>query len=167
MITDKFTAKKPINKRIFKFEYLLVVILIILLFCLFFFTNGVLNFGDNSSATTLHNYETQMEEKLEKLLAEIDGAGSVKVMISVDGTAEKEYLKNTISKTENGVKVVEETTVFVNGKPQLTKEKYPEILGVVIICQGGENIKVKMAITEVVTTVLPVASDNIRILKKK
>ena len=115
----------------------------------------------------MHRYVNKFFKKLEKLLAEIDSAGSVKVMISVDGTAEKEYLKNTISKTENGVKVVEETTVFVNGKPQLAKEKYPEVLGVVVICQGGENIKVKMAITEVVTTVLPVASDNIRILKKK
>ena len=167
MNSDKSSVKKPINKKIFKFEYLLILVLGVLLLCLFFSSSGVLSFAEKSSNSSATNYESSMEKKLENLLSVIEGAGSVNVMISVDGTTQKEYLKNSVTKTENGVEIIEETTVFVNGKPELTKENYPEILGVVIICQGGDDIKVKMAITEVITTVLPVTSENIRILKKK
>ena len=152
MNNDKPSIKKPINKRIFKFEYILVIILIILLLCLFVSGSGLFDlFGSSQTSST--QYESVMEEKLEKLLSAIDGAGSVSVMISTDGTAKLDYLKNTQTKKENGVEIIEETTVLVNGKPYITKEYYPEILGVVVVCQGSENVKVKMAITEVVTTV--------------
>ena len=167
MNNNTSSAKKPINKRVFKFEYVLIVVLVVLLLCLFLSGVGVLNFNGDTASTTSSEYESKMEEKLEKLLASIDGAGSVSVMITTDGTNKYDYLKNTQTKKENGVEIIEETTVLVNGKPYVTKEYYPEILGVVVVCQGGENVKVKMAITEVITTVLPVTSENIRILKKK
>ena len=167
MNNDKPSTKKPINKRIFKFEYILIAILVALLFCLFLSGSGFLSFEGSTAKTFSSEYESIMEEKLEKLLSDIDGAGTVSVMISTDGTAKLEYLKNTQTKRENGIEIIEETTVLVNGKPYVTKEYYPEILGVVVVCQGSENVKVKMAITEVITTVLPVTSENIRILKKK
>ena len=167
MNSDKQSTKKPINKRFFKIEYLLVFVLIILVLCLFFANSSTFSLFDNERETDAINYETLVEEKLEKLLSNIDGAGSVNVMLSVDGTTKKEYLKNTQTKKENGVELIEETTVLINGKPYLVKENNPEVLGIVVICQGGDNLKVKMAITEVITTVLPVSSDNIRILKKK
>lgn len=167
MNSDKQTAKKPIKKGIFKIEYILIIVLIALLLCLFFSNSGLFKFLETNSSSASNNFESIMENKLEKTLSNIEGAGSVSVIISVDGTTKKEYLKNTQSKRENGVEIIEETTVFVNGKPHLVKENYPEVLGVVVICQGGDNVKVKMAITEVITTILPVTSENIRILKKK
>lgn len=167
MINDKSQQKKPIKKGIFKIEYLLIILLIILLLCLFFSNSGVFKFLETDGNNAEMNFETVMENKLEKTLSNIEGAGSVSVIISVDGTTKKEYLKNTQSKKENGVEIIEETTVLISGKPYLVKENYPEVLGVVIICQGGDNVKVKMAITEVITTILPVTSENIRILKKK
>ncbi len=167
MSIDKQSAKKPINKGFFKFEYILIAILIVLLLCLFLSGSNLFGFNASKGVSETSNYEVIMEEKLENLLSKVDGAGSVSVIISVDGTTKKEYLKNTQTKKENGVEIIEETTVFINGKPYITKENYPEVLGVVVICQGGENVKVKMAITEVITTVLPVTSENIRILKKK
>ena len=167
MTTEPKSVKKPINKRIFKIEYVLVIILVILLLFLFISSFKGFSFFNSETETVNSNFENTMEEKLEKILSTIDGAGSVSVMISVDGTTEKQYLKNSQTKKENGVEIIEETTVLVSGKPFLTKENYPEVLGVVVVCQGGENVKVKMAITEVITTVLPVTSENIRILKKK
>lgn len=160
-------SKKPIKKGIFKSEYLLVVILIVLVCVLFLSNSGVFSLLQTTTTLSQENYETIMEQKLENLISEIDGAGAVSVVLSVDGTTLKEYLKNSQTKTENGVTYLEETTVLINGKPYLVKENYPKVIGVVIVCQGAENVKVKMAITEVITTVLSVSSENIRILKKK
>ena len=94
MNSDKSSVKKPINKKIFKFEYLLILVLGVLLLCLFFSSSGVLSFAEKSSNSSATNYESSMEKKLENLLSVIEGAGSVNVMISVDGTTQKEYLKN-------------------------------------------------------------------------
>ena len=160
-------SKLKTNKKAFKIEYILVVVLIVLISCLFLLNSGFFNIFSSSNTTKSESYETELEEKLSLLISAIDGAGSVNVLITVDGSIKQEYLKNTTTKHENNVKVTEETTVLINGKPQLVKEYYPEVLGVVVICQGGENVKVKMAITEVITTLLPISSENIRILKKK
>ena len=42
-----------------------------------------------------------------------------------------------------------------------------KINGVVVVCEGANDLQVKIVITEVLTTILGVSSDNIRILKMK
>lgn len=165
-MSDKISKVKT-TKKLFKTEYILVVILIVLISSLFLFNSGALSLFTSNNNSNSVVYEDILEEKLTSLISAIDGAGSVNVLITVDGSKKQEYLKNTITKVENNTEITEENTVLINGKPYLVKEHYPEILGVVVICQGGENVKVKMAITEVITTLLPISSENIRILKKK
>lgn len=165
-MSDKLTKQKS-TKKPFKIEYVLVIVLIILISCLFLFNSGALNVFSSTKSSDTSSYENALEEKLVNLISAIDGAGSVSVLITVDGSNKQEYLKNTTTKMENGVKIIEENTVLINGKPYLIKEHNPEVLGIVVICQGGENVKVKMAITEVITTLFKIPSENIRILKKK
>ena len=45
--------------------------------------------------------------------------------------------------------------------------KNPDINGVIIICEGGDDLTVKMNIIEIITTALNVSADKIRILKMK
>ena len=97
----------------------------------------------------------------------IDGAGKTSVTVTVDGTSEEVVLKETTTKIENGVKSIIESVILVNGKPYVTKTFNPKIMGIIVVCEGAENLNVKLAITEVITTTLEVSSDKIRILKMK
>ncbi len=156
--------KVKIAKKI-KIEYVLVVFLAILALVIFF-SSTKLDFGFSNNNSTTSN-EVTLEEKLEKILSNVKGVGKTVVSINLDGTSEEVILKNTETKNENGSIVTVESAVLVNGKPYVLKELSPKILGVVVVCEGADNINSKIAITEVLTTILGVSSDNIRILKMK
>ncbi len=149
-----------------KFEYILVIFLAILALVIFFSTTK-LDFGFSKNNNSSVSTEVSLEEKLEIILSNVKGVGKTIVSISIDGTTEEVILKNTETKNENGSIVTVESAVLVNGKPYVLKELSPKILGVVVVCEGADNINSKIAITEVLTTILGVSSDNIRILKMK
>ncbi len=71
---------------------------------------------------------------------------------------EETKLKELLSSIEG----VGKTVVSVNIDNDNNK-----ILGVVVVCEGAGELKVKLAITEAITTCLDVSSENIRILKMK
>ncbi len=149
-----------------KLEYILVIFLAVLALVIFF-SSTKLDFGFSTSNKSSTSTEISLEEKLENLLSNVKGVGKTIVSINLDGTAEEVILKNTETKNENGSVITVESAVLVNGKPYVLKELSPKILGVVVVCEGADNINSKLAITEVLTTILGVSSDNIRILKMK
>ncbi len=157
--------QKTVKK--FKIEYLLIIFLTILALVIFF-SSTKLDFGLNFSKEKVESsLQTTLEEKLQKIISNIDGVGKALITINVDGTVEEVVLKNTESITQNGTTNISESVVLVNGKPYVLKELAPKILGVVVVCEGANNLNTKIAITEVLTTILEVSSDNIRILKMK
>ncbi len=158
--------KQKLLKKI-KFEYVLIIILAVLAVAIFFSSTSFELPINKTQATESNNDCDSLESKLENLISNIDGVGKSVVSISLDGTTEEIILKNTESVTQNGSTVTTETAVLVNGKPYVLKELSPKILGVVIVCEGGDDLSVKLKITEAITTILEVSSDNIRILKMK
>ena len=157
--------KKSILKKI-KIEYLIIVILLVVAVYIFFSSTSV-NLGLSKNNNDTSSYQNGIEEKLESTLSKINGVGDCVVSVSFDGSGEEVVLKNSETKTENGVTTQSSTAVIVNGKPYVLKELEPKVRGVVVVCKGADNLSVKMAITEVLTTILNVSSDNIRILKMK
>lgn len=127
-------------------------------------------------------YVTYLEEKLERVLAQIDGAGKVTVMITVSDAGEHVVVKDT-NRTKNeteendssgGNRVsrntgYEETTVYVeNGDgtyPYVQKEKLPTVEGVVVVAEGGANARVVSDISEAVQALLRVEVHRIKVVK--
>lgn len=158
--------KNNVFSKFFKIEYLLIFILIIIALVIFFNNNSLFKSSENLVNST-SSYEIVLENRIKKLLKNVNGLGDCDVLITVDGDGEKEVLKNVSTKTENGIKTTTESVVMVQGKPYVIKEYAPKIKGVIIVCSGADNLDVKIAITEVLTTTLSVSSENIRIIKMK
>ena len=70
-------------------------------------------------------------------------------------------LENKITETLSKIQGVGKVSVLINSD----EDKKP--CGVVVVCEGANDLSVKLVITEVLTTVLDVSSENIRILKMK
>lgn len=155
--------KKPLKKL--KIEYVLAVIIIAVVVGIFLFGN--FNLSIFGSQNTTANYESELELKLENTIKNVQGAGKVSVVITTDGSSSEEVLKESVTTYENGVKTTKENVVMVNGKPYVIKTNAPKVVGVVVVCQGANDLSVKLAITEILTTTLNVDCDNIRILKMK
>lgn len=116
----------------------------------------------------LRLYRQQMEKELTELLEQVSGVGRAEVMITVRASNEKVTLKDNTSK-ENSL---EEETVLIedsdkNSAPYVVQEREPELEGVVVVCEGGDNAAVKREITDAVSALFQIESHKIKIMKSK
>lgn len=91
------------------------------------------------------------EERLGRILSEIEGAGEVSVMITYVSTPEKDI-------AYDGDK---ERAVTSGGDVMVTREIYPEVKGVIVIADGAEIPSVKQAIKEAVTAVTGAGANRV------
>ncbi len=129
-------------------------------------------------------YTQYLEQKLSDTLSQIEGAGEVTVMVTLKSSAEKVVEKDqtsdqetvTESDSQGGTRTTkqenqEESTVYAQGdgqdqSPYVSKELSPQIEGVVVVAQGGDQAVVKQNITEAVEALFGIESHKIRIMKK-
>ncbi|HCJ09363.1 MAG: stage III sporulation protein AG [Lachnospiraceae bacterium] len=128
-------------------------------------------------------YISSLENKLEQTIAGMEGAGNVNVMITLKDNGEKILDKNQPYESEKETsseeqKVSEQTrmqseqeTVLMeqdgNTEPIVVKERYPEIEGVVVVCEGGDNKVLTLQIKEAVQALFSVDAHKIVVCKSK
>lgn len=127
-------------------------------------------------------YVEYLEEKLAKVLSQMDGVGKVEVMITVsdagESVVEKDEKAESTVTSENdsggGTRTVTESssegaTVYVETEdgtyPYIQKEKLPTVEGVVVVAEGGGNPTVVSEISESVKALLKVEAHRIRVVK--
>ncbi len=145
------------------------------------------NTADNADAflyeKTLESAEIYIDNIEKELIATIEGiygTGSVDVMITIETAGETVYARSEKSSTqtqqaEQGV--IDEQTSFeseytiIDGgdkdTPIVEMHTLPEIKGVAIVCEGGDDITVISDITELVSVVLGVPTNRICVLGRE
>lgn len=152
-----------------KKEYLLIIAVIIA--AVIFAIVGVKKPTTTTTAVTVEKSETEryvenLEHKLSGTLSGVKNAGKVSVLITVDGCIEMIYATDEKIVEENGKKTVTTTIVTSAGKPMEIGKKYPDIIGVVVVAGGADNIEVKMALLDAVTTSLKISCNKVQILAR-
>ena len=153
-------------------------------------SEGIMVSGNGSGvsgtgADTCDSYVEEMERELEELLSCMEGAGKVKVMITLQSTGEeiveKDRPATRSNKTENdgtgGSRNTndmenEETTVFItdaDGRqiPYVRKTMQPSVEGVAVMAQGGGNEMVRQNISEAIQALFGIDANKIKIAKMK
>lgn len=130
------------------------------------------------------NQTEEMEEKLERALAQVDGVGAVEVVLSLESTNQKVVEKDTPSSRssqensggeESGSASsvsTQESTVYQTDSdgsetPYVVRENYPEIRGVLVVAQGGGDPVVVQQIQEAVMALFRVEAHKIKVMKMK
>lgn len=133
--------------------------------------------GQPFSAADTAEVEQALEQRLEALLAQVDGAGAVQVMVTLEDTGEAVYAQDRQSqsqeKLEDGVSShsaerTGEHILFDGGSgSQALVETYlaPQVKGVAVLCSGGDAITVVKRITDLVSTVLDVPTNRVCVAK--
>lgn len=148
-----------------KTEYIVVAALaaIVVAIVLYGFGNKTATGKSDVDDKTLA-YVCRLEDELGDALSKVDGAGKVKVVITVSSGIRSEYAED-VKKTSDENKTTEtRSLVLVGGKPVVLREIYPDITGVLVVADGADNIVVKMAILDAATTVLGIPCDKVKIL---
>ena len=129
-------------------------------------------------------YEEYLEQKTAKVLEEVEGAGEVTVMITLRSGGQKIIEKDQSSSaqtteeadSEGGTRSTKDqssdkTSIYEqysdgSSTPYVSKELSPEIEGVVVIAEGGDDAVVVKNITEAVQALFGVEAHKIKIMKR-
>ena len=126
--------------------YITIIFAIILILIFFSSTGNKQSVSSNKSSstkvtqTTITSYVDDMESKLEEILSQVQGAGNVKVMLTLD---------------------MAEATVKDN---IIQSQSFPGVKGIVIVASGVDNTMVRMNILKAVQAVIDISSGRIEIL---
>ena len=112
--------------------------------------------------------ETDLEQRLQEILGEIQGVGEVRVLLTESSGEAYSYQEDEQMSSE-GVVTRRETVIIRDenrGETGLIRETHaPTYRGAVIVCQGGDNALVKLAVIEAVGDVTGIPSSRISVLK--
>ena len=113
-----------------------------------------------------------IQQQLEQLLSQVQGAGDVKVLLCEKSGSETVYQTDEdLSVSENSTTTKIDTVTVTNGQrvqSGLIRQVNPATYsGALILCQGAEDLGVKLAITEAVSKLTGLGADKIAVLKMK
>lgn len=109
-----------------------------------------------------------LEARLAAILAQIDGVGQVRVLLTEETGRENVYQTDTQTDTDRRSEdtvLVEDASRTENGLIRRTLE--PTYRGAVILCQGADQPSVRLAIVEAVRCVTGLGADRISVLNMK
>ena len=111
-------------------------------------------------------YERELVEKVENVCSSVKGAGEVRVALTLDGSYRAIYAQNLA----DGGSSKREYFLLGSGSSQkalLLGYSPPEILGVAIVCEGGENRAVRAEIISLVSALLDLPTNKIYVASGK
>lgn len=140
--------------------------MILILLPEFFFVNKNEKKEEKQEAADYAEYIT---EAAEKILGKIEGVGRVSVMLTTDGTEEYIYEKESRennSSSESGKSVQSEYECILvqkDGEKEALVKKviHPEIKGVVVVCEGGNNSIIQEKICSALSVALDIPTNRI------
>lgn len=113
-----------------------------------------------------------VEARLEELLGQIDGAGQVRVMLTLREGTRYTYQTDDQLQTEQDRQEQERRTVLVSGTdgaetPVIAATTCPVYQGAVVVCEGADSAFVKLSIVNAVSDLTGLGSDKISVIKMK
>lgn len=153
-------------------KYLFLIILVGVVFMLF--AGG----GDNEEKVknnTTFEITTNDEERLRKILSEINGVGAVDVMITYYSTPKTDIAyeinqSNSQREEKDSSKSRDESydkqAIMSSGEPFVTQYTYPEVKGVVVAAEGVGSPEVKQRVVDAVTCAFNIAPHKVYVAEK-
>jgi len=128
--------------------------------------------------------DESVEERIEAILSQIEGVGKVDVMITYVSDGEIVPAVNTRINENNtdekdsggGTRKIRENSQETNiayeeaqgvKKPIILTQKKPEVKGVIVVAEGGENVIVKEKICKAVQVLLDLPIHKVQVFERK
>lgn len=124
-----------------------------------------------------NTYIHSLEQQLEQVLSKVQGVGNVSVMITISSSAEKIVEKDEETSVQSSLDEQgsssttdrRETSVYtgISGEesPYVVKEISPQIAGVIVVAEGGDNAIVIEQITDAVQALFGIEPHKIKVMK--
>ena len=136
-----------------------------------------------ASASPITQAEKALEQRLEGILAQMNGVGNVSVKVVLRESPEYQYAVNvsisersitendqsggnrvTLDTTEAGQLVLVRSANNAGEIPVVVKKTKPEVVGVLVVAQGANNPMVRAELTRAVQTLLGVNINQVTVV---
>lgn len=110
------------------------------------------------------SYEEDLEQRLESLIRQVDGAGETRVMVTLSTSAYTVYA--TDSETGSDGSVREEHLLLddqASGPALVETTRTPEVQGVAVLCSGADSSDVQVKITQIVQVLTGIGANHITV----
>ena len=116
----------------------------------------------------------ELQTELESILGQIQGVGTVRVLLTADSNGERQLAQNSelrysgsTAAPEDYSRTSETVLLDLNDQeaPIVTRILYPTYRGALVVCQGGDRADVRLAVTEAVSVLTGLSSDRITVAK--
>lgn len=116
--------------------------------------------------------EYNLEERLQKILSSVAGAGEVQVILTISAGEEVLYQTNEDKTEKENDSSIRWDTVIIEDEERsdagLVKQIIPaKYQGAIIVCQGAEDPGVRLAIVDAVSKLTGLGANCISVLKMK
>ncbi len=115
--------------------------------------------------------QTDITQELTQILSQVDGAGKVKVMLTVKtGQTTVYQFDESVSGGENGSENRDTVIITDSDRVQsglIQRIDPPQYCGAIILCTGADSPTVRLGIIEAVSKVTGLGTDRISVLKMK
>ena len=122
---------------------------------------------------TVHQTQSvSYEEDLMQILEAINGVGEVRVLLTTETGTESVYQTDRDTTQSDADQSNREQTVIISGSDRqesglLRYQNSPKYRGAIVVCQGGDQPSVQLAVTSAVSRATGLRSAQICVLKMK
>ena len=111
-----------------------------------------------------------LEGEMEDILSKISGVGRVQVLLTAESDGgrllaedvEESWQDSALTSRSGETVVVDDG----QGQPPIVKQTwYPTYRGALVVCQGGDQAAVRLAVTEAVTALTGLSADRVTVAK--
>ena len=157
---------QPLKAFISKYKYVMIVIVAGLFFMLVPVNNEESEKAPDSQVVTPRG----MQEALEDILGGIQGVGKVRVLLTEAQGQRTVYVFDQ-SSSGGGDSVKSDAVIITDAdraqSGMIAQVIPPVYLGAIIVCQGGDQPTVRLAVVEAVCDATGLSADKITVLKMK
>lgn len=108
------------------------------------------------------DYARQLEQQLEELIAQMDGAGRVQVMVTLRQGQEAIYATDQETSSQGDTSI---SHVLLGDDGMIETIQMPQVLGVAVVCEGGDTAAVQNRISTLVEALTGVGANHITVAK--
>lgn len=156
------------GKNLMQYRYALLVLVLGAVLLMIPEENQETQNEQSNEVQTAEITETELEQKLERVLCQVEGAGRVKVILTIAQDAETVY-QTDISESVEGDS--DTKTVLADrgsaAEPISVTVFSPVYQGALVVAEGGDCASVRLDIMEAVASLTGLGTDKITVIKMK
>lgn len=161
---------KRVRELLNKYKYALLILAVGLLLMLLPQQSATAT--EETEPTEAAEQIQTMEQLLQDILQQVDGAGEVAVLLSEQEGEQTIYQTDTQTDADEGSSSNRAETVIVTNADRdesglVLRRDPPKYQGAVIVCQGGDRADVRLAIVEAVQCATGLGANQICVVKMK